>query len=263
MLRFAERLQRVPFCNTSVMTDSVRLAKRVAAQANCSRREAELLIENGAVRVDGVVVETPQERVGPAQRVEIDPASRSGAAQLPADVTLLVHKPAGIAWDAPIDRLISRARRSTDADAGRPTSNRHFKDQRCITPLEPGASGLVVFTQEAGIARKLLEDARLTENELMVEVAGAVSAGQLRRLNESAVIDGRAMLPAKVSIGRQSPEQTGLRFAIKGVWPGQAAQLCDAANLRIVSMKRIRIGRVPLAGLKVGEWRFLAPHERF
>ena len=241
------------------MTDPVRLAKRVAAQANCSRREAELLIENGDVRVDGVVVEIPQERVGPAQRVEINPGATASA----GDVTLLLHKPAGIAWDAPIDRLISRARRSTDADAGRPMSNRHFKDQRCITPLEPGASGLVVFTQEAGIARKLLEDARLTENELMVEVAGAVSAGQLRRLNESAVIDGRAMLPAKVSIGRQSPEQTGLRFAIKGVWPGQVAQLCDAANLRIVSMKRIRIGRVPLAGLKVGEWRFLAPHERF
>ncbi|MGA0619641.1 S4 domain-containing protein, partial [Ligilactobacillus salivarius] len=36
--------------------EGIRLAKRVAAQAGCSRREAELLIENGAVRVDGTRV---------------------------------------------------------------------------------------------------------------------------------------------------------------------------------------------------------------
>ena len=47
--------------------DGIRLAKRVAAQQGCSRREAELLIENGAVRVDGQVIEVPQVRVTPQQ----------------------------------------------------------------------------------------------------------------------------------------------------------------------------------------------------
>jgi 23S rRNA pseudouridine2604 synthase len=68
-----------------------------------------------------------------------------------------------------------------------------------------------------------------------------------------------------VSIGRQSEdgERTGLRFAIKGSWPGQIAQMCDSVDLRILAMKRIRVGRVPLAGLAPGQWRYLLPHERF
>ncbi len=56
--------------------EAIRLAKRVAADAGCSRREAELLIENGAVRVDGQRAETPESRVRPGQRVEIEAPDR-------------------------------------------------------------------------------------------------------------------------------------------------------------------------------------------
>ena len=240
--------------------DGIRLAKRVAAQAGCSRREAELLIENGAVRVDGTVVEVPEARVRPAQRVDIDPAARPEPVQ---EVTLLLHKPPGIAFDAPPGKLLVPARRSETDTSRRPTLARHFAGQRCLTPLETGAGGLVVFTQEPRIERKLVEDAGLMENEVMVDVAGPVSPEALHRLNQSPVVDGRAMRPARVSIGRQSEGVTGLRFAVKGTWPGQIAQMCDAARLRIVAMRRIRVGRVPLAGLAPGEWRYLLPHERF
>ena len=88
----------------------------------------------------------------------------------------------------------------------------------------------------------------------MVDVAGLVSPDVLARFEAS---------PARVSIGRQADDRTGLRFAIKGARPGQVAQLCDEAGLKILAMKRIRIGRVPLAGLAPGQWRYLAPHERF
>lgn len=54
------------------MTDPIRLAKRVAALAQCSRREAEMYIEGGWVRVDGVTVEEPQFKVLD-QHIEIDP----------------------------------------------------------------------------------------------------------------------------------------------------------------------------------------------
>lgn len=48
--------------------EGIRLAKRVAADTGCSRREAELLIENGAVRVDGKRIEVPESRVLAASR---------------------------------------------------------------------------------------------------------------------------------------------------------------------------------------------------
>lgn len=240
--------------------NGIRLAKRVAAQAGISRREAELLIENGAVHVDGKQVEVPQARVHPAQKVDIDPSAKPEPVQ---EVTLLLHKPPRIAFDAPPDRLLVPAQRSADDSSRRPTLQRHFAGQRCFTPLETGASGLIVFTQDPRIQRKLVEDAALMENELMVDVAGPVSPEMLHRLNQSPVVDGRAMWPAKVSVGRQTDKLTGLRFAMKGAWQGQIAQMCDAAGLRILAIKRIRVGRVPLAGLAPGAWRYLLPNERF
>jgi 23S rRNA pseudouridine2604 synthase len=239
--------------------EGIRLAKRVAAMRGVSRREAELLIENGAVRVDGRVVEVPAHRVRDAQQVEVAADARPTVVEA---VTLLLHKPAGVAFDAPLPRLLVMTRHSGSDRSQRPPLQRHFGNQQCFTPLETGASGLIVFTQELRVERKLVEDAGLIENEVMVDVAGPVEAGALHRLNQSSVIDGRAMLPAKVSINRQADGVTGLRFAVKGSWPGQIAQLCDMAGLHILAMKRIRVGRLALAGLAPGEWRFMAPGER-
>jgi 23S rRNA pseudouridine2604 synthase len=248
------------------MNEPVRLAKRLAELRACSRREAEQLIEGGWVRVDGAVVDLPQARVAPQQRIEVDPQARPAAV---APVTLLLHKPPG--FDAPDGRrpaaqLLTRdafaAPAGADAQAAQVLS-RHLAQQACLTPLETGASGLVVFTQEFGVRRKLTEDAAQVEHELIVDVAGPVAPEVLAQLNRSPVVDGRAMLPAKVSVSRGTPESTGLRFATKGHWPGRIAQMCDAAGLRITGMKRIRIGRVALSGLQPGQWRHLLPHERF
>jgi len=229
--------------------EGIRLAKRVAALAGCSRREAELLIENGAVRVDGHPALLPQSRVQPHQQVEIEAGARPEPV-LP--VTLLLHKPAGLRIEQAHTLLV--AANLAPAHGTPRFLPAHARGQQCMTPLETGASGLVAFTQEFRIERKLHEDASVIEHEIMVDVAGAVSPEQLARFERT---------PARVSIGRQTPEQTGLRFALKGAQPGQVAHLCDRMELRILAMRRIRIGRVPLAGLAPGQWRYLAPQERF
>jgi 23S rRNA pseudouridine2604 synthase len=235
---------------TTPEDEGIRLAKRVAAMAGVSRREAELLIENGAVRVDGVAQMLPQSRVLPHQQVEIEAGARPEPV-LP--VTLLLYKPAGMPTDN-AHRLLAAANHHEPERAGQRFLPVHTKGQRCMTPLETGASGLVAYTQEFRIERKLQEDAGVLEHEVMVDVAGPVGPEVLAKLERS---------PARVSIGRQSDEQTGLRFALKGALPGQIAHICDLAGLRIVAMRRLRIGRVPLAGLQPGQWRYLAPHERF
>lgn len=226
----------------------VRLAKRVAALAGCSRREAELLIENGAVRVAGTVTLLPQARVQPAQEVTIE----AGARPVPvAAVTLLLHKPAGLHWeDAP--PLLVPANLLAGAGAP-PLLPRHLNGQRCMTPLDQGAGGLLVFTQEWRVERKLREDAAFIEHEVMVDVAGPVTPKVLAQLDRP---------PARVSIGRQDAARTGLRFAVKGLEPGQIARHCERAGLVIEAMKRIRIGRISLAGLPPGQWRYLRPDER-
>jgi len=254
--------------HSSSATEGVRLARRVAELAGCSRREAELYIEGGWVRVNGEVVEVPQFRVQD-QTVELDPAARRQPAAAPAPITLVLHKPSGIVASAPagqahaaIDLLRPEQRDSSDRSGIRQLQ-RHLRGLEVVTPLEPAASGLLVFTQDWRVKRKLVEDGALVEHEVMVDVRGAVAPEALQQLNRAPVVEGRAMAPARVSVNRQTDDVTGLRFALKGYWPSQIAHMCSAAGLEILAIKRIRVGRLPLAGLPEGHWRYLMPYERF
>jgi 23S rRNA pseudouridine2604 synthase len=247
------------------MTEPIRLAKRVAELRACSRREAELYIAGGFVRVDGAVIEEPQFRVQD-QKIEVSPdASLLGV----EPVTLVLHKPSGA--EAGLGALQGAGRAADlltparlwegDRSALVPLK-KHFADQTLVTPLAPRASGLVVFTQDWRIARKLGEDASIMEHEVLVEVSGDIKPGGLERLNRADhgySYNGLLLGPAKVSW--QSEKR--LRFALKGERPGQIAYLCESVGLQVQAMKRIRIGRVAMSSLPVGQWRYLLPQEKF
>jgi 23S rRNA pseudouridine2604 synthase len=246
-----------------------RLAKRVAALVSCSRREAEQIIEGGWVRVNGQVVEEPMVRVLD-QNVVVDPQANPMAL---AEVTLLLHKPPGFEALAPLDAankrikpaqgLLQAATRWAQDESGERLLKRHFSKLSAAVPLETAASGLLVFTQDWRVLRKLTEDAGLIEHEYVVEVQGEVSAEQLQRLNNAPASARDALPPVKVSVNSGNEVSTRLRFAVKGAHPGLAAYVCERAGLQILSLKRLRIGRVMLAHLPEGQWRYLTAHERF
>ena len=248
-----------PAPKTPKVLPGVRLAKRVAELTECSRAQAEHLIESGRVTVDGVVVQDPPARVLPHQTVAV---AGTGAAKPIAPATLLLHKPAGVDSAGQLGLLVAERHMANDR-SGMVLLKKHLASLVCVTPLEPAASGLVVWSQHAGIQRELVEDGSLVEHEAIAEVLGEVSPQALKRLNESSVVDGRAMQAAKVSINHTGPESTRLRIAYKGYHPGQTVQLCDQAGLALTALKRIRIGRLPLAALPEGQWRFLLGYERF
>lgn len=234
------------------MTEPVRLAKRLAEMLGCSRREAEQYIEGGWVTVDGVVVEEPQSRVS-SQTIEV---SREASLLALTAVTLLLHKPAGRVAD------LSLATHSPDDRSGIRPLKKHFAAAELVTPLALQASGLVVFTDDWRVARKLREEAGVLEHEVVVEVSGNIKAGGLERLNRhdhGFTFNGVPLPPAKVSW----QSEARLRFALKGERPGQIAYLCECVGLTVQAMKRIRLGRVPLSQLLPGQWRYLLPHERF
>ncbi|MET0310686.1 MAG: RNA pseudouridine synthase [Burkholderiaceae bacterium] len=237
-----------------MLEEGIRLAKRVADMLGCSRREAELYIEGGWVTVEGKGVELPQARVEPAQRVEILPDAKP----VPLEpVTLVLNKPPGYATAGggrqAASLLVPQARSAQDK-SGLRVVQKHFRQLECVGGLETAASGLVVFSQDARVMRKLLDEAVYVEHEIMVEVQGQVAPAALAALNRP---------NGKVSISRQQEKTTGLRFAVKGLMPGRLAQVCDEAGLVMLSMKRLRLGSVGLAGLPEGQWRYLSPGERF
>jgi 23S rRNA pseudouridine2604 synthase len=232
-----------------------RLAKRLAEMVPCSRSEAERYIEGGWVTVDGVVIEEPQFRVLDQTIVLSKEATLLGDSA----VTFLLHKPAG---HEPGPADLTPASRSPEDRSGIRALKKHFACAELITPLAYAASGLVVFTDDWRVARKLREDANVMEHEVLVEVSGSIKPGGLERLNRidhGFTFNGVLLPPAKVSW----QSEARLRFALKGERPGQVAYFCESVGLKVEAMKRIRIGRVPLSGLPPGQWRFLLPHERF
>jgi 23S rRNA pseudouridine2604 synthase len=244
------------------MTDSsIRLAKRVAEMIPCSRSEAEQYIAGGWITVDGVLVEEPAARVADEQDVAIHPDATL-AEVLP--VTILLHKPAG--YNAGVGSDGEAAASLLGADTLQPAEHgkqrflrRHLSKLTLCTPLDTKASGLVVYTQDFRIARKLVDEGKSVEQEIIVEVAGAIRDGGLALLNHGLPFNGKPIPPMKVSW----QNETRLRFALKDAKPGQIEHMCRMVNLSVVGMKRIRVGRMPMAGLPVGQWRYLHDYERF
>jgi len=246
-----------------------RLSKRVMQIKGCSRAEAEQFIEGGWVQVNGVVVETPQFRAQLQQAVTVDPDATLLASE---SITLVLHKPPGwldgvAAAGGPKAKnsrnLLTLAQHFAHDNSGVRPLQRHFNKLEAAVPLETGASGLVVFTQDWRTTRKLTEDMASMEHELLVDVSGEVPPEALQKIAR-ALHDERNPLPhTKVSVNSSSPERSKLRFAIKGAHPGLAAYLCERAQLEVLAMRRIRLGRVLLRDLPEGQWRYLAPLEKF
>ena len=256
-----------------------RLAKRLAAQANCSRSQAEQYIEGGWVRVDGHVIESVGARVLVHQKIELDTNASLEALE---EVTILMHKPVG--FDSgeggnPALLLLDPAKQSIDpnlaggASASTRFLQRHFTNLTPTTPLPNEASGLIVFTQDFRIARKLNDDADRVEQECLVQIDAKralqspltedVLYQAIDRLCHGLSFNGIPLPPIKVSIAQQTESELWLRFAFKGIRPGQIPQMVERVGLRLLAIKRIRIGRIPMGDLAVGEWRYLPVYKRF
>lgn len=250
--------------SNSTRTDGVRLAKKVAQLVPCSRADAEAYIEGGWVRVDGVVIELPQHRVT-NELVVID-TNADTTPQPP--VTLLLHKPSGydaISGPLPAIELLEIESQSVTDRSNIRVLNQHFSQLISATALENSATGLVVYTKDFKVQHRLIDDANKIECETIVNVAGVIGADVLRQLNRMHIIHGQSIGLGKVSISHQDEgnTMTGLRFASKGFNPGQIKQVCDAMQIDILSMRRIRIGQVSLKDLSEGQWRYLGAHEKF
>ena len=271
----------------SAPADAVRLNKRMADLKLCSRREADEWIANGWVKVNGRPAEMGV-KVTPADRIEVDKAAKG---QQASQVTILINKPIGYvsgqAEDGhdPAVKLFTPQNRWADDNARFFFSPKQLRGLAPCGRLDIDSTGLLVMTQDGRIARQLIGEDSM-EKEYLVRVAyhglgQPAPTGQLVRLddddpvttNVQAVfpkamlaklrhglsLDGQALKPARVDW--QNPEQ--LRFVLTEGKKRQIRRMCELVGLKVVGLKRVRIGRVMLGNLPLGQWRYLAPHEKF
>ena len=236
------------------MTDPIRLSKRLIELVGCSRREAELFIEGGWVSVDGEVIDEPQFKVT-TQKVELDPDAKATA---PEPVTILLHAPAGVDAEAAMASISADTLSEEHRFSKRPLKG-HFLRLTASADLQAKASGLLVFTQDWKILRKLTADAAKIEQEYVVEVAGDVAEHGLNRLAHGLMYKGKELPAVKASWQNENR----LRFALKNPQPGIIALFCEAIGLKVVAIRRIRIGGVSIGKVPVGQWRYMSGKEKF
>jgi 23S rRNA pseudouridine2604 synthase len=270
-------------------TGTSRLNKRMAELGMASRREADDWIGRGWVKVNGQIASMGMQ-VTPDARIEINKQAQGQQAN---QVTILVNKPMGIvsgqAEDGhlPAITLVQPQNRWVDDNA---RFFFHPKQLQSLVPagrLDIDSIGLLVLTQDGRVARQLIGEDSQIEKEYLVRVTyGGLHGGasgdteldeihendpvtqnvqavfppeQLARLRHGLALDGQALKPARISW--QNPEQ--LRVVLTEGKKRQIRRMCELVGLKVVGLKRVRIGNVMLGHLPLGQWRYLAPHERF
>ena len=249
---------------------TVRLNKRMAELGLCSRREADDWIARGWVRVNGAPAVIGQP-VAVDARIEID---RQAEQQQRMQVTILINKPVGYvsgqAEDGhePAVVLVQPQNRWRECNSHMRWGHEQLRGLAPAGRLDIDSIGLLVLTQDGRVARQLIGEDSEIEKEYLVRVSygpetvnvqSVFPPEKLALLNHGLSLDGQALRPAKVSW--QNPEQ--LRFVLKEGKKRQIRRMCEQVGLFVTGLKRVRIGNVNLGHLPVGQWRYLAPHERF
>jgi 23S rRNA pseudouridine2604 synthase len=228
----------------------------------CSRREADRWIENGWVKVDGIVIDTLGARIPRTARIEIHPAARQ---HQDAQVTILLHKPVGYvsgqAEDGyePAVVLIRPENRWSGDTSPLQFQPAHLQGLAPAGRLDIDSTGLLVLTQDGRIAKQLIGQDSSIEKEYLVRVEGDLSTAGMQRLRHGLALDGVTLRPANVTW--QNEQQ--LRFVLREGRKRQIRRMCELVGLNVTGLKRVRSGNVPLGGLPVGKWRYLRPDEHF
>ena len=259
-----------PVTGPGVPVATVRLNKRMAELGLCSRREADAWIERGWVRVNGQPAVMGQP-VAANARIEID---RQAEQQQRLQVTILINKPVGYvsgqAEDGhePAVVLVQPQNRWSECNSRMRWGHEQLRGLAPAGRLDIDSIGLLVLTQDGRVARQLIGENSEMEKEYLVRVSygqeslnvqAAFPPEKLALLCHGLSLDGQPLRPAQV--GWQNPEQ--LRFVLKEGKKRQIRRMCEQVGLFVTGLKRVRIGRVNLGHLPVGQWRYLAPHEGF
>ncbi len=209
----------------------------------CSRRAADKYVEAGRVRINGEVAKHG-DTVSDGDRVSLD--GKPVAVPEKRPVVLAYHKPPGI--ECTSDKRVPE--NIIDA-VGYPERIFH------VGRLDKFSEGLILLTNRGELVNQILRARGQHEKEYLVDVDVPVSEPSLRRMRSGIVIQGRRTLPCKVQ--RLGPRS--FRMVLTEGRNRQIRRMCEAENLRVKRLLRVRVMNVELGSLRSGRWRRLRDDE--
>lgn len=248
------------------MADPIRLSKLMSERGICSRREADDYIAKGYVSVNGQVVKELGTKVQPDVKITLSAEAMKNQNNL---ITIMLNKPIGYVSAQPEPgyepaiRLITAENQFKD----HPTYKQRLKmgDLKNIAVtgrLDIDSQGLLLFTQDGRIAKKIIGENSSIEKEYIVRVKylgpeGKLPAAKLKLLNHGLELDGEKLKPAKV----EWINEDQLRFVLTEGKKRQIRRMCELVNLKVNGLKRVRTGKLKLGDLPEGQWRFVTDKE--
>lgn len=235
--------------------EPVRINKWLGQAGVCSRREADALIAEGLVSVDGEVVRDAGRKLEAGQTLTLNDRATAALAE---GRTIVLHKPVGYVSGQPEPGKVPAARLltlSNRAGEGEPPG-------RAVLPpigrLDEDSRGLLLLSSDGVVAKAVIGPRSELDKEYLVRVEGAVTEAKLSKLRHGLELDGRQLKPARVT----QVEPQRLRFVLTEGRNRQIRRMCELVGLEVVDLWRIRIGPLALGDLPEGRWRVLTAEER-
>jgi 23S rRNA pseudouridine2604 synthase len=234
-----------------------RVNRWLAQSGVCSRREAEALIAEGLVSIDGETVSDPGRKILSGQTLVLaDKAERS----LDAQMSILLHKPRGIVSAQPEPGQTPAARLLTQDRLWGPPAPIPAADASLppVGRLDMESRGLLILSQDGVLAKALIGPASTLEKEYRVFVMGEITEAKLALLRHGLELDGRKLRPAEVEVIADQR----LRLVLREGRNRQIRRMCELVELKVVDLFRVRVGDLTLGDMPEGRWRHLTAEER-
>jgi len=222
--------------------NSISLNKFISSTGICSRREADQIIDEGRVTLNGEIAKKGN-RVFPKDEVLLDGKTLQ---QKAAPIYILFNKPPGITCTT------DRRDKSNILD--------YLQFEERIFPigrLDKNSTGLIMLTNDGDIVNKVLRKEHRHEKEYVVSVDRPITSTFLERMAQPIPMLGTKTLPCKIIQVKKKVFKIILTQGLNR----QIRRMCEFCGYKVITLKRVRIMHLRLRNLKIGAWRHLTPQE--
>ncbi|MCG9679456.1 23S rRNA pseudouridine(2604) synthase RluF [Vibrio sp. Isolate24] len=223
--------------------DAKRLNKFISETGFCSRREADRLIEQGRVTINGKVPEMGT-KVFPGDDVRVDDKPISAATDKPIYIAL--NKPTGITCTT-----------ERDIPGNIVDFIGHKKRIFPIGRLDKPSDGLIFLTNDGDIVNKILRAGNNHEKEYVVRVDKPITEQFIKKMSSGVDILDTRTLPCKVT----KETKFSFRIVLTQGLNRQIRRMCEALGYEVFKLRRVRIMNITLDGIPNGQWRYLSDDE--
>ena len=220
----------------------MRLNKYIAYLNIASRREADKLIKDGKVKVNGEIIINPAIQVGENDKIICDIEDYKNE-----KIYIKLNKPVGYVV-------------SNNKKEGKPIYKLLGEELKNLYPvgrLDKESKGLILFTNDGIFSRKIIGEESECEKEYYVKLEGNISDGALKKLEFGISLDGKKLKPAIV----KRVSKNSFNIILKEGRNRQIRRMCEKVGFEVILLKRLRISNIYLNDLQEGKFEYLTKDE--